>query len=387
MGYIQATLSITSLFMAHSGGEVECLKTPAPISIDGQLDEAAWTAAFKESSPLQDIVVDPRAPEHSQDWYQVMPGGGNTNNGGLRVSRGQFDGDEDLLVRWATVWDQDYLYFAFDVTDDSVHIYERNYEARDGNIDGIWLLFDTSHDAPQFEFPPQEFNTAEVALQSTYAGDDHYWIFAPLTGREAGTAWSSSLSARGDPILNDPANGHVIGVVSDTGYTVEIRLPWSVFEPFFGAPLVPEHGLTIGFDITFMDIDGDPPGYYEAPFGGAMAWSSDFENDNSPGVLGDLLISGRSIGKTFKRGDANADGAIDISDAVFGLGYLFLGGPTPACLKTVDSDDSAVVDLSDSIYLLNHLFLSGPALPEPFKACGTDPTEDRLTCDSHPPCG
>ena len=68
------------------------------------------------------------------------------------------------------------------------------------------------------------------------------------------------------------------------------------FEPFFGAALTPTDGLVIGFDITITDIDGDAPGTYAAPLGGAVAWSSDFENDNSPGVLGDLVISNEVIG-------------------------------------------------------------------------------------------
>ena len=77
-----------------------------------------------------------------------------------------------------------------------------------------------------------------------------------------------------------------------------MRLPWSIFEPFFGETLTPTDGLLIGFDITITDIDGDAPGAYAAPFGGAVAWSSDFENDNSPGVFGDLFISSEMISST-----------------------------------------------------------------------------------------
>lgn len=289
----------TQFAMAHSGGEVMSKNTATPIVIDGKLDEAEWTAAFQDSSPLQDIVVDPRDSKHSQDWYQIVAGGGagsNTNNGGLRVSRGQFDGDADFLARWATLWDDNYLYFAFDITDDNTHTYANDVASRDGDIDGIWLLFDTKHDAPKFEYPKHEFNTKEVANNSTYEADDHYWIFAPLTTSGDSAAWSQSLSAASDPELGNPANGHVAGQKSGSGYMAEIRLPWSVFEPFFGGTLTPKDGMVIGFDITITDIDGDPPGTYAAPLGGAIAWSSDFENDNSPGVLGDLIISNETVG-------------------------------------------------------------------------------------------
>ena len=284
--------------MAHSGGEVMSQRTATPITIDGNLNEGVWAAAFAKSSPLQDIVADPRAPAHQQDWYQIIPGGGggaDTNNGGLRVSRGQFDGDNDFMARWATLWDDNYLYVAFDVTDDEVNPYNNVYETRTGDIDGVWLLFDTKHDAPTSNYPPHEFKTNEVAGKSTYQADDYYWIFAPLTARGTSAAWALAPTAgAADPVLGEPANGHVAGQATSKGYTAEIRLPWSVFAPFFGGPLAPKDGMVIGFDITFTDIDGNPPAY-AAPFGGAVAWSSDFENDNSPGVLGDLIISGALI--------------------------------------------------------------------------------------------
>jgi hypothetical protein len=80
----------------------------------------------------------------------------------------------------------------------------------------------------------------------------------------------------------------------------------------------------------------------------------------------------------FVRGDTNDDGAMDISDAVFLLNYLFLGGAVPACQPAADINNDHRTDLSDAIYLLNHLFLggNGPALP--FPACGPDP--GGLTC-------
>ncbi len=88
----------------------------------------------------------------------------------------------------------------------------------------------------------------------------------------------------------------------------------------------------------------------------------------------------------YRRGDMNSDGAIDISDPVFGLGFLFLGGTAPSCMKTLDTNDDGEKDISDAVFLLAHLFLGGPAPIEPFKACGGDPTSDGLDCAAHPPC-
>ena len=91
----------------------------------------------------------------------------------------------------------------------------------------------------------------------------------------------------------------------------------------------------------------------------------------------------------FQRGDGNADGQTDVSDAVFILSYLFTGGPTPSCLDAADSNDSGgtAVDLSDPIHLLYFLFIGGPEPPAPFSVCGSDPTVDGddLSCKAFPP--
>ena len=84
----------------------------------------------------------------------------------------------------------------------------------------------------------------------------------------------------------------------------------------------------------------------------------------------------------FRRGDANASGDLNITDGVFILNYLFLGGPTPTCLDAADSDDNGSLNITDGVRVLNFLFLGGPEPPAPGTAnCGPDPVSDDLaTC-------
>jgi hypothetical protein len=46
----------------------------------------------------------------------------------------------------------------------------------------------------------------------------------------------------------------------------------------------------------------------------------------------------------------------------------------------MDANDDGAVDLSDPIATLAYLFLAGPALPPPSVAPGKDPTPDALSC-------
>lgn len=104
----------------------------------------------------------------------------------------------------------------------------------------------------------------------------------------------------------------------------------------------------------------------------------------------------------FVRGDANCDSTVDVSDPIEILRHLFvapapecpserwqwecrherwgcLSGPW-GCLDRADANDDGRLNISDPIYLLDHIFLGGPAPPDPWPEPGEDPTPDRLPC-------
>jgi hypothetical protein len=91
----------------------------------------------------------------------------------------------------------------------------------------------------------------------------------------------------------------------------------------------------------------------------------------------------------FARGDANADGTVDLSDPLRVLGYLFLGDGPPQCEDAADADDSGgpSPDLTDIVSILSWLFLGGAPPPAPGPGCGPDPTPDILDCFHAPACG
>ncbi len=89
----------------------------------------------------------------------------------------------------------------------------------------------------------------------------------------------------------------------------------------------------------------------------------------------------------FLRADCNADGSVDISDAVATLFRLFLDGTPPECEDACDANDDGQVDVSDAIATLGMLFLGQGSIPLPgVNSCGFDPTDDRLTCEAYEAC-
>ncbi len=61
-------------------------------------------------------------------------------------------------------------------------------------------------------------------------------------------------------------------------------------------------------------------------------------------------------------GDANGDGIVDISDVVYLLAYIFLGGQEPIpVIWSGDVDCSQIIDISDVVWLLMYIFGGGQA--------------------------
>src|SRR5262249_55984215 len=98
------------------------------------------------------------------------------------------------------------------------------------------------------------------------------------------------------------------------------------------------------------------------------------------------LASGQEGAAAFIRGDANADGERNITDAIFLLGCSFLGTKCPDCADAADVNDDGKHNITDPIYLLNFLFSGGSNPPAPDDACGQDSTGDELDCASFLPC-
>jgi hypothetical protein len=103
-------------------------------------------------------------------------------------------------------------------------------------------------------------------------------------------------------------------------------------------------------------------------------------------LLASLTASPLGAQQDFRRGDANVDGVVDVSDASFINRYLFLGLGSPSCDAAADTDDSGSINLTDTIRILNVLFLGIGELPPPGpNSPGPDPTPDDLDCGAYDP--
>jgi len=115
-------------------------------------------------------------------------------------------------------------------------------------------------------------------------------------------------------------------------------------------------------------------------------------SDEAPDSTCSETVEVQEPGVRFKRGDANADGTVDIADAVCILAYLFGDKNDPckssvaACYDAADANDDEALDIADAVSVLGYLFGGSGPLPAPGTECGRDPEGEDLQCSSYAPC-
>ena len=95
-----------------------------------------------------------------------------------------------------------------------------------------------------------------------------------------------------------------------------------------------------------------------------------------------LAVDGEAQEPSRSRGDSNGDQAVDISDPIHVLNFLFAGGVPPVCTPVADANADGRLDISDAVTTLSFLFSGGGELPaltsSELDQCGTVLRQGRL---------
>ncbi len=233
-------------------------------------------------------------------------------------------------------------------------------------------------------------NSSKVYL----AGADH-WIDVP-------TAWASY---DGVDFAADGDDSFIAMVGLESGFGLDL----TGFDAAYNQDMV---GNDFTDQLTLagpgQDLGGDNLGFIwqddTATYNTGIHYASSFADVLSitwefGGYAGDqvalmerylTVMGSQPPGDLFVRGDANADGNFDISDAVFSLSALFVGGSSaPTCADAGDANNDGNYDISDAVFTLSALFVAGsPPPPAPHPDCGVDSAlpADTLDCAAFAPC-
>ncbi len=181
--------------------------------------------------------------------------------------------------------------------------------------------------------------------------------------------------------------GYIAGIVAWTlregGQSVPANVETEIYRLHFRVrPDTQATSTTIRFLKGGKIPSGPGPGAQLIPthqqIGGCeSAWTPD---TTSSFILIDSLLNILPEISVFFRADSNGDRAVDVSDALTTLNYLFLGGDNPYCFDSADANDDGDIDVSDPVFTLRYLFLGEGTIPPPTGTAGLDPTEDSLGC-------
>ena len=187
-----------------------------PVKVDGALDDEAWQSAqtFFLNSAAQDVI---------------------------RPSKWTGTNDYSAAVRFA--WDTNYLYAAFDVTDDVIRV-SLDDPTQAWNGDGAEIFFG--------------FNQADPARTAYLVDTDFHWTMSagpkPTWGLwQAAAIWTDQAPylAADNLVVKDRAAGQ------PSGYVLELRIPWVLFVGPNGVTNHITPGQLVGFSI--FGNDGDNP--------------------------------------------------------------------------------------------------------------------------------
>ena len=120
----------------------------------------------------------------------------------------------------------------------------------------------------------------------------------------------------------------------------------------------------------------------------------------SPNISSAVVVNGSSIPPLlisgfitftdifFLRGDCNFDGSVDLADPLFlGLRLFDATVNDYPCREACEANGDGAVNIADMVWILGYLFAGGPAPVAPFPDCGPDPEpETAFDCELGTAC-
>jgi hypothetical protein len=82
--------------------------------------------------------------------------------------------------------------------------------------------------------------------------------------------------------------------------------------------------------------------------------------NNAKTVMGRIMNWFGISKPSFVHGDVNGNGAINVTDVLYLINYLFIDGPEPLPWESGDVNCDGIINTTDVVYLINYLFINGP---------------------------
>ena len=228
--------------------------------------------AHKAGSPL---VID----GNLDDWDLSSPIVINREEQVIRdVSFWQ--GEMDLSCTVYVMWDEENLYLAADVTEDTPYGAIEMLELDGEDNFKLYLSTDPAADPARTEYGTNDFLLYLIV-------DNGYWDTAfdrTMVAKENLQRFTTKGMDGGEDVLEGYEKASVL---TSTGFIYEACIPWSNFSNAKIPQYTPAVGDTVNFNFAITDISYPCPGTEYIP---QMAWSGNLNINTDPSLWGRLTF-------------------------------------------------------------------------------------------------
>ena len=168
-----------------------------------------------------------------------------------------WDGVEDCSMELYAMWDEENLYVAMKITDDTPLVYREGFPLDE--LDAVVLFFSTNPDADpeRTEYEATDWRLVQSADSFNGSYDYFNYVDRDMIADNKGYETQGEY---GDEMVFDDYEAAIAEF--DGGIIWESKIPLHNFANDDLAQLVPASGMTIGFDFSILDVDLPCPGIH-----------------------------------------------------------------------------------------------------------------------------
>lgn len=256
------TMGSTTTAFAYSDKNLEAPKA-GEVVIDGDLSE--W-----DTSKCLRIDSDSQIIDQIEHW----------------------DGAEDCSMEIYAMWDEENLYIAMQITDDTPLVYREGFPLDE--LDAVILFFSTNPDADPERTEYEATDWRLVQSADMYKDEYDFFNYVDRDMLADNLGWETQ-GEYGDEMVFDDYEGAIVN--TDTGIVWESKIPLHNFTNDSIAQLTPAAGTSIGFDFSILDVDLPCPGIHSlrmqssANLDGKDRSPESYDVDTNPSLWGTLTFT------------------------------------------------------------------------------------------------
>ena len=185
-----------------------------------------------------------------------------------------WDGVEDCSMEVYAMWDEENLYIAMKILDDTPLVYREGFPLDELDAVIFFLSTDPDADPNRTEYTATDWRITQSADE--YKGDYEYYNYIDREMIADNKGWETQ-GEYGDELVFDDYEAAIADI--DGGIIWESKIPLHNLSNDEIPQLVPAAGMSVGFDFSVLDVDLPCPGIHSL----RMQYSADLEGkDRTP---------------------------------------------------------------------------------------------------------